>query len=77
MQDGHSRESAYNTESIEDALRHIRTSPSNSVYVFLDAHHFIRDPVVIRLIKDLATQSSSRMLVFITPKMISDRGEMR
>ncbi len=68
LQDGHSRESAYNTESIEDALRHIRTSPSNSVYVFLDAHHFIRDPVVIRLIKDLATQSSSRMLVFITPE---------
>lgn len=65
--DGRSRERAYNTESIEDALRHIRNSPANSIYVFLDAHHFIENPVVIRLIKDLAAQDSSRMLVFITP----------
>ena len=67
LQDNHTGERAYNTESIEDALRHIRNSPSNSVYVFLDAHHFIENPLVIRLIKDLATQESDRMLVFITP----------
>ena len=66
--DGHLRERAYNTEAIEDALRHIRNSPSGSIYVFFDAHHFIANPVVIRLIKDLAEQSAGRMLVFITPE---------
>lgn len=66
--DGHLRERAYNTEAIEDALRHIRTSPSGSIYVFLDAHHFIANPVVIRLIKDLAEQNANRMLVLITPE---------
>ena len=66
--DGLTRERAFNTQTIEDALKHIRTSLANSVFVFLDAHHFIENPVVIRLIKDLAAQDSSRMLVFITPK---------
>ena len=65
--DGHLRERAYNTESIEDALRHIRTSPSRSIYVFFDAHHFIANPLVIRLIKDLAAQNVERMLVLVTP----------
>lgn len=65
--EGHSRERAYNTEAIEDALRHVRNSPANSIYIFFDAHHFIQNPVVIRLIKDLAAQNSGRMLVFITP----------
>ena len=66
--DGHKRERVYNTETIEDAFRHVRSSPSNSVYLFVDAHHFIRDPMVIRLIKDLLDQDSSRMLVFIAPE---------
>ena len=64
---GNTRERIYNTEAIEDALRHIANSPANSIYVFFDAHHFINNPTVIRLIKDLVTNNSSRMLVLIAP----------
>lgn len=59
---------AYNTEALEDALRHIGTSPGSSVHVFFDAHHFLSNPVVIRLIKDLINQDPNRMLVFVTPE---------
>jgi SpoVK/Ycf46/Vps4 family AAA+-type ATPase len=65
------RESAYNTGRIEDALRHVEKSPSNGIYVFLDAHSFITDPVVLRQIKDIAvkTESTHRMLVFLSGRL--------
>ena len=61
-------ENAFNTTRIEDALRHIEKSVSNSIYVFLDAHKFIDDPVVLRQIKDIAskTEFTHRMLVFLS-----------
>ena len=64
-------ESAYNTSRIEEALRHIEKSPANSIYVFLDAHRFLDDPVVLRQIKDIAsrTESTHRMLVFLSSKL--------
>ena len=65
LEDGYLRQHVYNSESIENALRYIFKSPASSIYVFLDAHHFIEDPVVIRLIRDLAAQDSNRALVFI------------
>ncbi|MDR3221537.1 MAG: AAA family ATPase [Candidatus Accumulibacter sp.] len=65
LMDGYLRQHVYNSETIEDALRYIFKSPASSIYVFLDAHHFIETPVVIRLIKDLAAQDSNRALVFI------------
>jgi ATP-dependent 26S proteasome regulatory subunit len=66
-----SLEGAYNTTRIEDALRHIEKSPANSIYVFLDAHRFLDDPVVLRQIKDIAAKSESthRMLVFLSAKL--------
>ena len=66
--DGTTRKAAYNTEAIEDAFRHINSSPGSSVYVFFDAHHFISDPTVIRMIKDLVDRFSERMLVLVTPE---------
>jgi SpoVK/Ycf46/Vps4 family AAA+-type ATPase len=65
------KESAYNTTRMEDALRHIEKSPANSVYVFLDAHKFMDDPVVLRQIKDIAaaTERTHRMLVFLSPRL--------
>ena len=66
--DGATRKPAYNTESIEDAFRHIKRAPGSSVYVFFDAHHFISEPIAIRMIKDLLDSSSDRMLVFVTPE---------
>jgi ATP-dependent 26S proteasome regulatory subunit len=65
------RESAFNTTRIEDALRHIDKSPANAIYLFLDAHRFLDDPVVLRQIKDIAAQSEAthRMLVFLSAKL--------
>jgi ATP-dependent 26S proteasome regulatory subunit len=64
-------EGAYNTTRIEDALRHIEKSPINAIYLFLDAHRFLDDPVVLRQIKDIAAKSESthRMLVFLSAKL--------
>ncbi len=64
-------ESAFNTTRIEDALRHIEKSPSNAIYLFLDAHRFIDDPVVLRQIKDIAAKAESthRMLVFLSGRL--------
>lgn len=64
-------ESAYNTTRIEDALRHVEKSIANSIYVFLDAHKFIEDPVVLRQIKDIAskTEWTHRMIVFLSAKL--------
>jgi hypothetical protein len=62
---------AFNTTRIVDALRHIEKSPENGVYLFLDAHKFIEDPVVLRQIRDIAgkNESTHRMLVFLSPRM--------
>ncbi len=68
LYDGQTEQRAYNTESIEGALRHVASSPANSIYVFFDVHHFIGNPTVIRLIKDVVGQDSSRMLVFVAPQ---------
>jgi SpoVK/Ycf46/Vps4 family AAA+-type ATPase len=64
-------ESAYHTSRIEDALRHIEKSPANALYVFLDAHRFIGDPVVLRQIKDIVarTESTHRMLIFLSARL--------
>jgi SpoVK/Ycf46/Vps4 family AAA+-type ATPase len=65
------KESAYDTTRIENALRHIEKSPANAIYLFLDAHRFIDDPVVLRQIKDIASEMARthRMLVFLSPRL--------
>ena len=65
------KESAFNTTKIDDALRHIEKSPANAIYVFLDAHQFIEDPVVLRNIRDIIGRNewTHRMLVFLSPRM--------
>jgi SpoVK/Ycf46/Vps4 family AAA+-type ATPase len=64
-------EMAFNTQPIEEALRHVESSPQNAIYLFLDAHSFFGEPVVIRTIKDIAqkTEYSHRMLVFLSAKL--------
>ena len=64
-------ENAFNTTRIEDALRHIEKSATNAIYLFLDAHRFLEDPVVLRQIKDIAskTEWTHRMLVFLSAKL--------
>jgi SpoVK/Ycf46/Vps4 family AAA+-type ATPase len=64
-------ESAYNTAPIQEALRHIDKSPANGIYLFLDAHKFVDDPVVVRQIKDIVGRNewTHRMLVFLSSRM--------
>ncbi|MDH4073213.1 MAG: ATPase, partial [Gammaproteobacteria bacterium] len=40
-----------------DVLRHIRAVSKPGIYVLLDFHHYLRDPVVIRLMKDICLRS--------------------
>ncbi len=37
-----------------DALRHIDATPHNGIYVLLDFHPYLKDPVNIRLLKEIA-----------------------
>jgi SpoVK/Ycf46/Vps4 family AAA+-type ATPase len=63
-------ESAFNTTRIEDALRHIEKSPENAIYLFLDAHRFLGEPLVLRQIRDIAgSERTQRMLAFCSPRI--------
>ena len=68
LREGSTRKPVYNTDAIPDALRHVLNSPDNAIYVFFDVHHFLGDPTVIRLLKDLLAMDSGRMLVMVTPE---------
>ena len=61
----------YNTQNLVDALRHIEKSPQNGVFLFLDAHAFMEDPLVIRTIKNIAQkyQAVARMQVFLSARI--------
>ncbi|TSA11458.1 MAG: AAA family ATPase [Betaproteobacteria bacterium] len=64
-------EQPYNTRDLVEALRHIEKSPQNGVFLFLDAHAFLEDPMVIRTIKNIAQKYElvARMQVFLSPKI--------
>jgi SpoVK/Ycf46/Vps4 family AAA+-type ATPase len=64
-------ESAFNTTRIEDALRQIEKSSEDAIYLFLDAHRFLDDAVVLRQVKDiaLAAEAAHRMLVFVSARL--------
>ena len=63
-----SGESVYNTRELPDALHHVELSPQNAIYLFLDAHPFLEDPAVIRMIKNIALKVEvvPRMLAFLS-----------
>lgn len=63
-----SRDSIYNTSEFVPALRHVDGSPINAIYLFLDAHPYIDDPVAVRIIKNVAQKAEvvPRMLVFVS-----------
>jgi AAA+ superfamily predicted ATPase len=68
----HGRDEAiYQTNDLLDALKHIDKTPQNGVYVMCDAHPGFKDPVVMRLIREIALSHyrSARTLVFISPRL--------
>ena len=64
-------EAIYQTNDLLDALKHIDKTPQNGVYVLCDAHPGFKDPVSMRLIREiaLAHYKSARTLVFISPRL--------
>jgi SpoVK/Ycf46/Vps4 family AAA+-type ATPase len=61
-------EGIYNTGDIVQAMRHVEGSPQNAIYVFVDAHPFLDDPMVVRTVKNIAQKAEvvPRMLVFLS-----------
>ena len=51
-----------------DVLRHIRAVTKPGIYVLLDFHHYLEDPVIIRLMKDICMRfdATARQLVLIS-----------
>ena len=66
-----SMDSIYNTGDIVQAMRHIEGSPQNAIYVFVDAHPFLDNPMVVRTIKNIAQKAEvvPRMLVFLSHQL--------
>jgi hypothetical protein len=68
----HGRDEAiYQTNDLLDALKHIDKTPQNGVYVLCDAHPGFKDPVSMRLIREIALSHyrTARTLVFISPRL--------
>lgn len=64
-------DSIYNTQDLVAALRHIQASPADAVYVLVDAHPFLENPVVVRMVKNIALKADvvPRVLVFLSPAL--------
>jgi len=64
-------EAIYQTNDLLDALKHIDKTPQNGVYVMCDAHPGFKDPVSMRLIREIALSHyrSARTLVFVSPRL--------
>jgi ATP-dependent 26S proteasome regulatory subunit len=54
-----------------DVLKHIRAVTKPGMYVLLDFHHYLDDPVIIRLLKDICLRYTdvSRQLVLISHRI--------
>ena len=61
----------YQTNDLIDCLRHIDKSSQNGMYVLCDAHPGFKDPVAVRLIREIAMDHAkcARTLVFVSPTL--------
>lgn len=57
------------TAELGAALRHIEKTPENGIYALYDAHPFLEDPVIRRLIREISLgyNKTARTLVFVSP----------
>ena len=58
---------ANETKELPDALRHVEGSAGKALFVFLDIHPYLSNPLVTRAIKEIALKSESRkyQMVFV------------
>ncbi len=63
--------SIYQTNELFDCLRHIDKTSQNGVYVLCDAHPGFKDPVTVRLMREIGMDHAkcARTLVFISPSL--------
>lgn len=61
----------YNTSELTDALKHVDGTPQNGLYVFLDAHPFLNNPLNVRLAREIAFDHyrRDRTLMFVSPSL--------
>jgi len=54
-----------------DVLKHIRAVTKAGIYVLLDFHHYLQDPVIIRLLKDICLRyvDVARQLILVSHKI--------
>ncbi|HLB14610.1 MAG TPA: AAA family ATPase [Burkholderiales bacterium] len=59
------------TNDFRDCLRHVEATPQNGIYVVLDAHRFLEDPINVRLVKEIALRyhETERTLVFVSHEL--------
>ena len=59
------------TQELEGCLRHIYATPQNGIYVLLDVHHYLKEPIIQRLIKSTALeyQKCARTVVIVGHKL--------
>lgn len=59
------------TAEIGAALRHIEKTQQNGIYALFDAHPFLEDPVIRRLIREIALgyHKTARTLAFVSPSI--------
>lgn len=64
-------QSVYQTNNLLDCLKHIDKALQNGVYVLCDAHPAFKDPVVARLIREIAMDHAkcARTLVLVSPNL--------
>jgi len=59
------------TYEFRDALRHIDKTPQNGIYVMLDAHPYLEDPINARLIREIAMEygKTARTVVLVSTRI--------
>jgi SpoVK/Ycf46/Vps4 family AAA+-type ATPase len=59
------------TQELVGCLRHLDATLQNGVYVLLDAHPFLEDPVILRLIREVAMdyEKTARTIVFVSNRL--------
>jgi len=64
-------ESVPETSDLALALRHIEKTVQNGIYVLLDAHPYLQDPIILRLVREIALSyaKTPRTLIFVSPRL--------
>lgn len=58
----------YNTNEFTEALKHVDSTPQNGLYIFLDAHPFLSNPLNVRLVREIVFDhyQRDRTLLFVS-----------